>query len=146
MPIRQTTPQSEITSYIEKRLRMLEMAIVRNFCVIGERCVNIARTNHSYTDQSGNLTSSMGYAVSVDGRLVQISSFDKVLNGEQGAKDGQEYVKQLLRKYPSGIVLIVVAGMNYAAYVSDKGYDVIDSAESLAEQQIPRMLKQLGLQ
>lgn len=146
MSIRQTTPQSEITSYIEKRLRMLEMAIVRNFCVIGERCVNIARTSHTYTDQSGNLTSSMGYAVSVDGRLVQISSFDKVLNGEQGATDGQEYVKQLIRKYPSGIVLIVVAGMNYATYVSDKGYDVIDSAESLAEQQIPRMLKQLGLQ
>lgn len=146
MPIRQTTPQSEITSYIEKRLRMLEMAIVRNFCVIGERCANAARTSHTYTDQSGNLTSSIGYAVSIDGRLVQISSFNKVLNGEQGATDGQEYVEQLIRKYPSGIVLIVVAGMNYAAYVSDKGYDVIDSAESLAEQQIPRMLKQLGLQ
>lgn len=124
---------------------MLEMAIVRNFCIIGERCVNAARTSHSYQDQSGNLTSSMGYAVSIDGKLAQISSFDKVLNGEEGAKTGEEYVKQLISKYPSGIVLIVVAGMNYAAYVSDKGYDVIDSAESLAEQLIPRILKQLGL-
>lgn len=87
----------------------------------------------------------MGYAVSIDGKLVKISSFSKVLNGEEGANNGEEYVKQLISKYPSGIVLIVVAGMNYATYVSDMGYDVIDSAESLAEKLMPRMLKQLGL-
>lgn len=143
--MRQTTPQSEIADYFEKRIRQIETALVRTFCYVGERCVNAARSSHTYRDQTGNLTSSIGYAVSVDGNLVQISSFNKVLDGAKGATDGQEYVKQLIRQHPSGIVLIVVAGMNYAVYVSDKGYDVLDSAESLAEQMIPRMLKQLGI-
>lgn len=143
--MKQTTPQSEIADYFEKRIRQIKTVLARNLCYVGERCVNAARSSHTYRDQTGNLTSSIGYAVSVDGNLVQISSFNKVLDGEKGATDGQEYVKQLIRQHPSGIVLIVVAGMNYAVYVSDKGYDVLDSAESLAEQAIPRVLKQLGI-
>lgn len=146
MPIRQTTPPSEIAKYIEKQTKRLEKALVRTMCYVGERCVNAARSSHTYRDQTGNLTSSIGYAVSLDGKIVQYSSFNKVLDGATGAKGGKEYVKELISRYPKGIVLIIVAGMNYAAYVSDKGYDVLDGAESLAEHLVPRMLKQLGLQ
>ena len=145
MPMKQSTPNSAIADFFEKRLQMLEAALVRGSCVIGEKCVNIARNSHTYQDQTGNLTSSIGYGVSIDGHLVQNSSFNVVLKGAQGAKDGEEYLRQLIAKYPSGIVLIVIAGMNYAVYVSDKGYDVTDSAESLAERAVPDLLKQLGL-
>lgn len=143
--MRVTTPQSETASYLEKRIQLLEATLVRNCIIIGEKCVNAARSSHTYRDQTGNLSSSIGYAVSIDGRLVSISSFNKVMNGDEGATDGEEYVRRLIGQYPKGIVLIVVAGMNYAAYVSDKGYDVLDSAESLAEHQLPQMLKDLGL-
>lgn len=145
MPIRQTTTEAEIADYFEKQIQRLEKALVRTMCIVGEQSVNAARSSHTYRDRTGNLTSSIGYAVSIDGKLVKISSFNKVLDGKSGATDGKAYVKELISRYPSGIVLIVVAGMNYALYVSDKGYDVLDSAESLAERLLPRMLKQLGL-
>lgn len=142
--MRVTTPSSEIANYFEKRIRMMKTAIARNMCYVGERCVNTARSSHTYRDQTGNLSSSIGYAVSIDGNLVQCSPFPQVLNGRQGTIDGQKYVLDIIAKYPQGIVLVVVAGMNYAVYVMDKGYDVLDSAESLAEALIPRFMKQLG--
>lgn len=144
MSMRVTTPPSEIADFFEQHIQRLEKAIVRNMCYVGERCINAARSSHTYRDQTGNLSSSIGYAVSIDGNLVRCSNFQIVKQGQQGAIDGKDYVLDLISQYPKGIVLIVVAGMNYATYVSDKGYDVIDSAEMLAEALIPKFMKQLG--
>ena len=143
--MRVTTPKSTIAEFFEKRIQATERLVVRNMCYVGEQCVNTARSSHTYRDQTGNLSSSIGYAVSVDGVIVQCSSFQVVLKGSQGAKDGLEYVKDIISKYPKSIVLVIVAGKDYAAYVSDKGYDVLDSAETLADTLVPRMMKQLGI-
>lgn len=145
MPIRQVTPDSEINSYIERKLEIWMQLLIRNFSYIGERVLNAARSTDSYKDQTGNLRSSIGYVVVVDGRVADISSFAVVKNGQEGSKTGADYARKLARKYPKGIVLIVCAGMNYAAYVSAKGYDVVDSAELLADRLVPQMLRQLGL-
>lgn len=145
MPVNQLTPKSDIDAYIVKRTERMTMALVYNLKVVGEKIINHARTSHTYTDQTGNLTSSIGYVISVDGKIVQESSFDVVKNGSDGAKQGRSFAEQLATQSPNGIVLIVVAGKNYAKYVSARGYDVIDSAELLARELIPQMLKQLGL-
>lgn len=145
MPIRQVTPNSEINSYIERKLEIWRQLLIRNFSYIGEQVLNAARSTDSYKDQTGNLRSSLGYVVAVDGRVADISSFAVVKNGQEGSKTGADYARKLARKYPKGIVLIVCAGMNYAAYVSAKGYDVEDSAEILADRLVPQMLRQLGL-
>ena len=145
MPIKRLTPKSEIDRFIAARIEAINNALVYNMCAIGEQVLNAARSTKSYKDQTGNLRSSIGYAVSVDGNIVQMSSFDVVKNGGVGATGGKEYVLQLIRDYPQGIVLIVVAGMNYATYVSAKGYDVLDSSELLAEKLVPQMLKKLGI-
>ena len=58
---------------------------------------------------------------------------------------GALLAERLAGEYPTGIVLIVVAGMKYAIYVADRGYDVLDSAEDLARREIPKMLEKLGL-
>ena len=73
-----------------------------------------------------------------------MSSFDTVKEGREGSRGGKEYAMQLVRDFPHGIVLIVVAGMNYASYVSAKGYDVLDGSELLADKLVPQMLQQLG--
>lgn len=143
--MRVTTRASEIAEYFEKRIQRLEKAVSRKMCYVGERCINAARSSHTYIDRTGNLTSSIGYAVSINGNLVKCSSFGQVKNGADGSKDGKEYVMSLISKYPQSIALIVVAGKNYAAFVSDKGYDVLDSAEILAERLVPQFLKQLGI-
>ena len=144
MPIKRLTPPAEIDRFIEAEVERLKTALVYNLCAIGEQVLNAARLTNSYKDQTGNLRSSIGYVVSVDGEIVQMSSFDVVKEGGDGAKGGKASATQLVADFPQGIVLIVVAGMNYASYVSAKGYDVLDSSEMLAERLVPQMLGQLG--
>lgn len=145
MPIRQITPMSEIDRYTEQRLRGLEQAVIRTLAYCGELCLNVARSTNSYKDQTGNLRSSIGYVVAVDGRIVSQSSFETVKEGGQGSKQGAAFAKQLVRRFPKGICLIVVAGMEYAAHVKNRGYDVLDSSELTADRIVPYMLKKLGL-
>lgn len=144
MPIKRLTPPTEIDRFIGAEVERLKTALVYNLCAIGEQVLNAARLTNSYKDQTGNLRSSIGYVVAVDGEIVQMSSFDIVKEGGEGAKGGKAYAIQLVKDFPQGIVLIVVAGMNYASYVSAKGYDVLDSSELLADKLVPQMLQQLG--
>ena len=144
MPIRQITPMSEIDRYTEQRLKGLEQAAIRTLAYCGELCLNVARSTNSYKDQTGNLRSSIGYVVTVDGRIVNQSDFETVKKGGDGSKQGAAFAKQLVRRFPKGICLIVVAGMDYAVHVKNRGYDVLDSSELTADRIVPYMLKQLG--
>lgn len=144
MPIKRLTPTTEKDRYIAGRVEAIKKALVYNLCAVGEQVLNAARLTNSYKDQTGNLRSSIGYVVAVDGEIVQMSSFDTVKEGREGSRGGKEYAMQLVRDFPHGIVLIVVAGMNYASYVSAKGYDVLDGSELLADKLVPQMLQQLG--
>lgn len=144
MPIRQITPMSEIDRYTEQRLRGLEQAVIRTLTYCGEMCLNVARSTNSYKDQTGNLRSSIGYVVAVDGRIVNQSDFETVKKGGDGSKQGAAFAKQLVRRFPKGVCLIVVAGMDYAVHVKNRGYDVLDSSELTADRIVPYMLKQLG--
>ena len=144
MGITQTTPASEIDRYIAEQIEDITNALIYNLQYIGERCLNAARETNSYKDQTGNLRSSLGYIIVCDGKITFQSDFEVVKNGGTGAKSGTQFAKEIARQFPEGIVLIVVAGMNYAAYVSATGRDVIDSAELLADRLVPSILKQLG--
>lgn len=141
--IRMTTPKAELEAYIAKGFEEQKRRIIRMLFYIGEQCVNDARLKGSYTDRTGNLRGSTGYCVVVDGQIVQEAGFAPVLGSPEGPNKGQDYVQQLAAGYTSGIVLIVVAGMHYAAYVADKGYNVLDSAEMLAEKLIGDLQKTL---
>jgi len=146
MPIKMITPASSISQFLQAGVDRLTAALVWQMFVAGEHCNNIARARHTYKDQTGNLTSSIGYVVAKDGRIIEpVGGFEVVLGGQQGAKDGKAYAKELVSKYNKGIVLIVVAGKEYAAYVSDRGYDVLDSAELEADRIVPILLQQLKL-
>lgn len=144
MPIRQITPKSQIDAYIKKRMNRLKQAIIYNLCAIGEKVRNEAIESGSYKDRTKNLRSSVGYIVVVDGQVYKTGSFGKPDGNSDGKNAGMSYARSLAGKFPKGIVLIVVAGMRYASYVSAKGYNVLDSSELLADQLVPKMLKQLG--
>ena len=139
MPFNQITPMSAIQSYMQERIEMNEQLILERLMYAGEACVTEARTAHTYKDQTGNLTSSMGYVVVNNGEIVQISNFGQ---GE-GSTKGESFARELAGKNSKGLVLIVVAGMNYAKYVAAKGYNVLDSSEDLAESLVPQLLNQL---
>lgn len=149
MGITQTTPMSEIDAHIEQQIERTVDDIIYNLQYVGERVINHARNLPSikpegmkrrqipphqpnYIDWSANLRSSIGYVISMDGKIVYQSDFAVIKNGDSGAKSGIQYAKEIVRQFPEGFALIVVAGMEYASYVTAKGYDVLDSAELLA--------------
>lgn len=143
--LRLVTPLSEIDRYLEECLERHRKALLYALSAAAESVLTVARTTDSYKDRTGNLRSSIGYALVEDGKVVKLSGFEPVKGGKQGPAEGRQYVLELATRYPQGISLIVVAGMNYAAYVSARGYDVLESAELAAEKIVGQMLRQLGL-
>ena len=138
-----STLQEEIERELMGNVERIKQAVIYNLQVIGEKCVNEARMKGSYKDQTGNLRSSTGYVLIVDGEIISESAFDVVMNGQQGAQEGKTFAESLVKEHPTGIALIVVAGKNYAEYVAAKGYDVLDSAELLGEQLVQKMVEDL---
>lgn len=135
MPIKRINPQSDEDAFFDQYMANVEKSIINQFCYIGENCIAIARSTNSYKDQTGNLRNSIGYVVVNNGKVVT-----QVTATGEGAERGREFMQELIKECHSGIYLIVVAGMNYATYVSAKGLDVLDSAELEAE----KLMKQLG--
>jgi len=138
------TPMSSIEDYMNKEIAKKEKELLNVFCYVGETCIKEARESGAYQDQTGNLRSSIGYVVLRDGVAYQSSNFDQVKGGSDGAKEGEAFLNSIIQGYRQGLVLIVVAGMNYAAYVDALGLNVLTSAELIAEQLVPQMLKKLG--
>lgn len=141
-----------IQSQLEQLTREARNEVILRLAYIGEQVVNEARgyNGKAYQDQTGNLRSSTGYVIVEDGRVISVSDFSKVApktdpegKAGKGSPSGKAYAKSLAANFPQGLTLIVVAGMRYAAYVSAKGYNVLDSAESLAKRLVPEMIKKL---
>ncbi|OQA66933.1 MAG: hypothetical protein BWY38_01643 [Ignavibacteria bacterium ADurb.Bin266] len=133
---------------VEKRynafLEQIVKAQIKRLQMLGEMCVSHARSipaSIGFMDQTGNLRSSIGYVVFVDGISVH-SNYQQVKEGSVGVKTGEALAKKVAGNI-KGICLVVTAGMNYALYVESKGRDVLTSAEKLAEKELPIMLEHL---
>lgn len=99
-----------------------------------------------FWDRTGNLRSSIGYAVISDGS-VKIERFKKHVGGEEGIAAGKRLVKEISLKYNKGMVLVITAGMEYAAAVESKGYDVITGSSYFADAELlPFMKEKLGME
>lgn len=116
----------------EKTRKMFEV-----LSYIGIESVKFAKKYHGYEDQTGNLTSSIGYAIIFDGSIDKASMMHE---------DAAKLVEELAREYPKGMILVVVAGMEYAAAVESKGYDVITGSSMYADTELlPFMRERLGI-
>lgn len=140
-----TTPIEEIEAYVEEEIQKRVGLVIDAFKRIGEECISVARVKvqaipKDYTDRSGHLRSSVGYAILDNGVLVQEPTVVDALDADgEGERRAKEYIKKLQSEYNEGLVLIVVAGMDYAAYVQAKGYDVLVSADMKMEEMVERM-------
>ena len=160
MGIRPTYSKSGLEKALRQKMERSRRAMIETLCYVGEQCVNRQRKQRSpdptsfgkkipphqpnYIDWSSNLRSSIGYVVVADGEVVKMSSFEPVNGGDEGARKGRQFAQEIAARYPTGIVLILVAGMEYAAYVSSKSYDVLNTGVTEAEEMIPRMMRQLN--
>lgn len=144
MAIEPQFTRKDVQRRFDAFLDQIQKQQIKRLSMLGEMCVNHARSvpkDLGFEDQTGNLRSSIGYAVFVDGVAVH-SFYEEVKGGAEGAKAGQR-LSAKIGEGSSGVCLVVTAGMNYATYVESRGRDVIASAEQLAKRELPRMLEKL---
>lgn len=134
--------QADFKKMITDGFNNIENAIIFELSFLREQLVNHAREQHTYMDQTGNLTASIGGVIVARGKIHSHFFPDTKLGAEKGQK-----LAESLGRLTSGFALIIVAGMEYANEVESKGYNVIASAELLSVQEVPkikaRMLAQI---
>lgn len=127
--------------------------VIVSLQMVGEQVVNEIRTSHisDWTDRTGNLRSSVGYIVALDGQPINMSGFQRVdgpdrdKTSEDGSEKGRQYAQSLVEQFPKGIALIVVAGMEYASYVEAmENKTVLAQGELVAKQLVATMIQQLS--
>nr|DAJ32861.1 MAG TPA: hypothetical protein [Caudoviricetes sp.] len=145
------TPQfnsNDIERILREKIEKYHQKVIRILKYVGEKCINEAREHGSYQDQTGNLRSSIGYVVLQDGKPIEKGGFTPTergtKKGKDGQKEGESFINKVISQYPKGFVLVVVAGMKYASYVEARNYNVLSSAELLAEKEVPKLLKALS--
>lgn len=148
MPIKLKTSMDDIRIHLEEFTENAKNAIVSELTDVGLQCVKEAREGKGYTDQTGNLCSSVGFIVVRDGKIVEKTLASQIGDNkpttQEGMNKADDYLKHLASSHSSGICLIVVAGMNYAVYVEGRGRNVLTSSKLLAERLVPKMLTDLG--
>ena len=146
------------TSGLDELERQMEATYMDRLAEAGEKAVREAVERGNYQNQTGNLRSSIGYVIAYNGKILREGGFHKIRgkgdnsqkvefttkdgkrvsfwakgqfgDGSEGSRIGAGFARSHI-KGTSGYAFILVAGMEYASYVSSKGYDVIDSGTLL---------------
>lgn len=132
--IRLTTSKSALDELFVKASQILCDKIQHNLSYLGLLCVRRIRDrsgDESWYDQSGNLRSSIGYAIYSYGQKQIESAFESVRGSSEGSAKGKKMVADLADQYSDTYALVVVAAMDYAEYV-----EAIDSKDVLASTEI----------
>lgn len=126
----------DIKAKVLKDVGKIYAAIEHQLRLVGEKFITNARNTNTYKDRTGNLRASIGYVIYKNGELVEQN-----FSGGTGGSNAEKVSKAVLKDFPKGYVLIVVAGMEYAAAVESKGFDVITGASLLADDDIKREMQ-----
>lgn len=141
-------------SGLNELMQRAEEEYITRFIEAGEIACQKAIKSGNYENITGNLRSSIGYIIAYNGRIIKEGGFYKIQgygdnmqkvefttkdgrnvsfwakgkfgDGAEGSQKGLELAR-LKVKGKKGYSFILVAGMEYASFVSSKGYDVIDS-------------------
>lgn len=135
---------NDIDATFKALLAEVDRQLIESLTRVGEEAVKLAKMippKRGFKDRTGNLRSSIGYVVLVDGKPVNVA-FAAVKGGHAGVNEGQRLALQVGSK-TEGYALIVVAGMAYAVHVESKGRDVLTSAEKFAEKEVAKHLADL---
>ncbi|WP_026463491.1 hypothetical protein [Adhaeribacter aquaticus] len=129
----------------------MHKAIISRLTYIGESFVGYARENGDYGDVTGNLRSSIGFAVLYKGEIMGIGGFEQADTGTDritGTRTGRQFLETLIGEYQNfTYCLIGVAGMEYAGYLEAAlGRDVITGASIRARNDLMKAIQELGKQ
>jgi len=123
------------------------VAVIKALHYIGQEFIIRAREGGNYRNWTGNLRSSIGYAIFENGKELgsQFEMYKKDKDGK-GVNAGIALAKEKVSK--KGIALIVTAGMDYAIYVESlEGYNVLTlfaPSKSKVKRDLQKLLKYVG--
>lgn len=147
MGVKCSSSHQSIVAYFEAVMRIVKEEMVNGLSYLGEQSVARIRNrsaDKSWIDRTGNLRSSIGYAVSDHGKSVIESAFSQVLQGTKGPQEGKKLLEELIKLYKDTYALIVVAGMNYAERVEAiESKDVLASTELWAKNKLDTYIKRI---
>lgn len=137
--------QDKLLKMKEAAERRLDMELRQ----LGEDAVTHAKEHKGYKDHTANLKNSISYALYKDGEMVMQSVGN--IPEPDATKEGQGQIEDNLVRYATedgvvaakGYTLIVVAGMNYGAYVEAKGYNVLNLTEKWMHDKMKEILQEI---
>ena len=137
--------------YIVNRMKQLKQQYIRALVGVGIETVNyiVDRSGEaSWFDDTGNLRSSIGFVILDEGKIIERYGFKKAKNGAEGVRIGMEFseiIASRVSEFSHGLVLIIVAGMEYAAYVEAmENKDVLASSKFVAKRILEDKIREIN--
>lgn len=140
-------------SGLDKLEEQAERYYIDRLIQAGEEGVKKAIEEGNYQNRTGDLRSSIGYVIAYNGNIIKEGGFHKIRghgenmqkvefttkegkkvsfwakgkfgDGTNGSNIGLDFARSKISN--TGYSFVLVAGMEYASYVSSKGFDVLDS-------------------
>ena len=145
MGIKLSTPQSALNAFFESAMAIIKREILIAYAKLGEECnarIRDRSAEESWIDHTGNLRSSIGYAIFDYGMKQVESAFASIGSGATGSQEGRKMIDDLAKEYSRVYALVVVAAMNYADFVEAiESKDVLASTELWARSVVDGKLK-----
>lgn len=139
------TSQAAVRQFLQRAIDSLQQAVCLALSKLGDECIVRIRdrsAKESWIDRTGNLRSSIGFAVYEQGKKFMESTFSQVLSGAEGSSKGKKMIDGLAKEYAKVYALVVVAGMEYAAEVEAlESKDVLSSTKIWATSVVEKRIK-----
>lgn len=136
--------QKDINKWVDIFTEKAEEKMYTLLQAAGEMFVKYARESGKYIDHTGNLRSSIGYVIARDGKtLTDDFQLENVgTDGKEGLGKAKRLAREVAHTHNKGLVLIGVAGMEYAVHVEAmESKDVITAANIKTEAWMKQAIK-----
>lgn len=122
---------SQVVKVFNDLTEKVEKTSLETLQFMGEQFVNLARVKGNYNDRTGNLRSSIGYIISENGKILDANfeTSEKGSDRNAGKRRAEDFAHDLAIQFPKQLMLIGVAGMEYAFWVENRHHlDVISGS------------------
>ena len=152
MGIRVSYDMNAVRAEMEQEVRKSIESVVDALASVGDEIVSgiVDSVSSSWRDRTGNLRSSVGYIVSLDGVEMRRGGFrlydgpERASTLKDGSQVGAAFAVSLLADHPEGLALVIVAGMEYASHVEAvENRTVLAQAELDAPALVEEMIAEL---
>lgn len=138
---------NDLNRDLDKFIEDAQKKFVEVLKKVGKQAIDRSREKTKLQGGFGNITwnlrGSIGYVIVKDHQIID-KYFPPLPDGDFGTIEGIKYAKEIALLLDDGdIMLIVVAGMEYAFFVETKGYDVISGSSAHMESELRTELNTL---